>query len=67
MRRHRAIRREIRLIPSAGQFVRIPPLVFFALLWIRPSMTQRLEVLRTNVIVRCVKPAEVPATRNTAA
>ena len=30
-------------------------------------MTQRLEALRTNLIVRCVKPADVPATRTAAA
>jgi ubiquinone/menaquinone biosynthesis C-methylase UbiE len=53
--------REIRLIPSAAQFMKIPPLVFFELLWIRLTMTKRLEALRTNLIVRCVKPAEKPA------
>ena len=58
--------REIRLIPSAAQFVKIPPLVFFELLWIRLTMTQRLEALRTNVIVRCVKPAEASAKRTAA-
>jgi ubiquinone/menaquinone biosynthesis C-methylase UbiE len=50
--------REIRLIPSAAQFMKIPPLVILELLWIRLTMTKRLEALRTNLIVRCVKPAE---------
>jgi ubiquinone/menaquinone biosynthesis C-methylase UbiE len=53
--------REIRLIPSGAQFIKIPPLVFFELLWIRLTMTRRFEALRTNLIVRCVKPAEKPA------
>jgi ubiquinone/menaquinone biosynthesis C-methylase UbiE len=55
--------REIRLIPSAAQFVKIPPLVFLELLWIRLTMTKRLEALRTNVIVRCVKPVAASTTR----
>lgn len=55
--------REIRLIPSAAQFVKIPPLVFLELLWIRLTMTKRLEALRTNVIVRCVKPVAGSALR----
>jgi ubiquinone/menaquinone biosynthesis C-methylase UbiE len=55
--------REIRLIPSAAQFVKIPPLVLLELLWIRLTMTRRLEALRTNLIVRCVKPAAGPALR----
>jgi hypothetical protein len=62
-----ASRPRIRLIPSAAQFVKIPPLVFFELLWIRLTMTKRLEALRTNVIVRCVKPTDVSATRTAAA
>ena len=55
--------REIRLIPSAAQFVKIPPLVFLELLWIRLTMTKRLQALRTNLIVRCVKPSGVAAIR----
>jgi ubiquinone/menaquinone biosynthesis C-methylase UbiE len=50
-------RKEIRLIPSAAQFVKIPPLVVLELLWIRLTMTETFKALRTNVIARCTKPA----------
>jgi ubiquinone/menaquinone biosynthesis C-methylase UbiE len=49
-------RKEIRLIPSAAQLVKIPPLVFFELIWIRITMTEAFKALRTNLIVRCTKP-----------
>jgi len=64
---HRAAERsgliveEIRLIPSAAQFIKIPPLVIFELIWIRLTMTRWLRALRTNLIVRCRKPGRGPA------
>ena len=50
------VTKEIRLIPSAAQLQKIPPLVFFELIWIRLTMTRLLARFRTNVIVRCVRP-----------
>ena len=51
---------EIRLIPSAAQLQRIPPLVVLELLWIRLTMLPAFARLRTNVIVRCMRPADRP-------
>ena len=48
--------KEIRLIPSAAQLQKIPPLVIFELIWIRLTMTRLFARLRTNVVVRCVRP-----------
>ena len=41
----------LRLIPSSGKLVMIPPLLIPELLWIRLTMLRHLELLRTNMIV----------------
>ena len=42
--------RKIRMIVSSAQFVIIPPVVIFELIWIRMLMTKPLRMLRTNII-----------------
>ncbi len=47
---------EIKMIVSAAQFVIIPPLVVFELLWIRLLMNKKMRMFRTNIIARFRKP-----------
>lgn len=48
--------RAVRLICSSAQFVVVPPIVFFELLWIRLLMTKPLRQWRTNIIAILEKP-----------
>lgn len=41
---------QIKMICSSAQFVIIPPIVFFELLWIRLLMTKIMKPFRTNII-----------------
>jgi ubiquinone/menaquinone biosynthesis C-methylase UbiE len=41
---------KIKLICTSAQFIMIPPLVFFELIWIRFLMSTRGKPLRTNII-----------------
>ncbi len=42
--------KKIKMIVSSAQFVVIPPIVIFELLWIRLLMTKPFKCLRTNII-----------------
>lgn len=46
---------EIKMIVSSAQFVIVPPILVFELLWIRLLMTDKLRMLRTNIIARLTK------------
>ena len=52
--------KEIRLIPSAAQLRKVPPLLVLELLWIRLTMIEAFKGLRTNMIVRCARPRSEP-------
>jgi ubiquinone/menaquinone biosynthesis C-methylase UbiE len=47
----------IRLIVSSPQFLAVPPLVLFELLWIRLLMTHAFRGFRTNIIAVLERPA----------
>jgi hypothetical protein len=41
---------EIKLICSSAEFVMLPPIVIFELIWIRSLMSKAGKLLRTNII-----------------
>ncbi len=52
--------RRIRLVVSSPQFLAVPPLVFFELLWIRLLMTRPLRRFRTNIIAVLERTEDAP-------
>jgi ubiquinone/menaquinone biosynthesis C-methylase UbiE len=54
---------KIKMITSTAEFVIIPPLVIFELIFIKILMKDRMKAFRTNIIAKLTKPIAVPISK----